>query len=108
MNEAGGGDPRKRWREQQRAQRLEQADDQRAAFDAQAARQRAWAERARQPPALARVGWQGLTLRVVNLAQAQTLLSRIRDTDNAAYYALLDEAAAALLPDIAGQQCRQR
>ncbi|GEM_PF-1137319 len=104
MNEAGGGDPRKRWREQQRGQRLEQADDQRAAFDAQAARQRAWAERARQPPALARVAWQGLTLRVVNLAQAQTLLSRIRDTDNAAYYALLDEAAAAQLPDIAGQQ----
>jgi hypothetical protein len=104
MNEAGGGDPRKRWREQQRAQRLEQADDQRAAFEAQAARQRAWAERARQPAALARVAWQGLTLRVVNLAQAQTLLSRIRDTDNGVYYTLLDEAAAALLPDIAGQQ----
>jgi len=104
MNEPGGGDPRKRWREQQRARRLEQVDDQRAAFDAQAARRLAWAERARQPPALARVAWQGLTLRVLNLEQAQTLLGRIRDTDNTAYYALLDEAVAGQLPDIAGQQ----
>lgn len=104
MSESGGGDPRKRWREQQRAQRLVEAEDQRAAFDAQAARQLAWAERARQPPALARVAWQGITLRVLNLAQAQSLLGRIRGTDNAAYYALLSEAAAAQLPDSAGQQ----
>lgn len=98
MSEPADGDPRKRWREQQRAQRLEQADDQRAALDARAAEQQAWTERARQTPAQARVAWQGLTLRVLNLAQAQTLLGRIRDTDNGAYYALLDEAAAARLP----------
>ena len=41
-------DPRKRWREQQRSQRLEQADEQQAALLVQANAQQAWNARARQ------------------------------------------------------------
>nr|WP_255469129.1 hypothetical protein [Achromobacter sp. UMC46] len=83
---------------------MEQAGEQRAALDTQAAGQQAWTERARLAPAVASVAWQGLTLRVLNLAHAQALLGRIRDTDNGAYYALLDEDAAARLPGTEGQQ----
>lgn len=91
-------DPRKRWREQQRSQRLEQADEQQAALLVQANALQAWNARARQAPVVDHVTWQGQTYRVLNLADAQSLLGRVRDTDKAPYYHLLDEAAMALRP----------
>lgn len=97
-------DPRKRWREQQRAQRLEQADEQQAALLVQANARQAWDERARQAPVVGHVTWHGQTYRVLNLADAQVLLGRIRDTDKAPYYHLLDDAAMALRPVSDGKQ----
>lgn len=91
-------DARKQWREQQRAQRLDDAETQRAALEAQADAARAWTDHARRAPTVARVSWAGVEFEVLNLEQARRLLARIRDTDNAAAYALMDEAAQARFP----------
>ncbi len=91
-------DARMRWREQQRAQRLDDAETQRAALEAQAGAARAWAEHARMAPTVARLSWAGVEFDVLNLERAQRLLERIRDTDNAAAYGLMDEAAQARFP----------
>ncbi len=91
-------DARMRWREQQRALRLDDAETQRAALEAQADAARAWAEHARRAPTVARLSWQGVEFDVLNLERAQRLLGSIRDTDNAAAYVLMDEAAQARYP----------
>lgn len=95
---SGPADARMRWREQQRAQRLDDAETQRAALEAQAGAARAWVERARMAPTVSSLSWEGIEFDVLNLERAQRLLERIRDTDNAAAYALMDEAAQARFP----------
>lgn len=94
----GPTDARTRWREQQRAQRLDDAVTQRDALEAQAGAARAWASHARMAPTVARLSWQGIEFDVLNLERAQRLLEHIRDTDSAAAYALMDEAAHARFP----------
>ena len=87
-----GKDARQRWREQQREQRQQDSRDAEAALQRHHHALELRRERAQRPPPVPLVTWQGISWRVVNLAQAQAHLAQIRRKANREDFDLLDQA----------------
>lgn len=86
------GNARQRWREQQRAHRNAIAETQLASLAAQETKQVRRTEHGRRSPPVSVVDWAGQRLRVLNREQAQAMLGRLRDLDQARHYDLVNDA----------------
>lgn len=83
---------RELWQEQQRAKRLQEGNEEKQALLRQHHAERLRWTRANRPPPVSSVTWQGVTWTVLNLAEAQARLARIRHRREHSDFHLIDQS----------------